>query len=355
MTLVEYRRITDPLVDPASFKGNGFVLVHVAVHILLVSGAAVAVARFGIPAWPLWAILALAMVCGHSIACLGLAAHEIGHGICARSRTATYLWETAAWTFSGLITTSVHRKAHNAWHHDHTNGTLDPNRRQTAAEIAHNPLDGRIAEWIFPNSRHPLTSAFAGLWLVNLVYQLKLLVHSVRATGDPRWDMRLSPRKRAYALIEQIWYWSVYAALWALSGFHWEMALFLFVANYVGTTIGLWYICTNHLINPMSGDGPIDPVVTATSVKIPGWLDYLHFRFSHHPEHHLYPAAGPANYPKIRKVLQQTFPDRFHLLTATEVMRELLASPLIYRDATTLVHADGTGARRVTVLAPEQL
>lgn len=353
MTISEYRRITDPLVEPRNFKSNRYVLAHVAVHLLIVTGGAVAVARWGIPqAWPLWAVALLAIFCGHSIACLGLAAHEIGHGICAKTRLGTYLWETAAWTYSGLITTTVHRKAHNAWHHDYTNGPLDPNRRQTSEEIAQNPLDGKIAEWIFPNSKHPVTSAFVGLWLVNLVYQLKLLVHSVLATGDPRWDMRLSVRKRRIAVAEQAWYWGVYLGFWAMSGFRWEMALFLFLANYVGTTIGLWYICTNHLVNPMSGDGAIDPLVTATSIKLPGWVDYLHSYFSHHPEHHLYPAAGPANYPKIRKVLMETFPDRFNMLTAGEVMRELLASPIAYKDPNTLVSADGTGERPVTFPEP---
>lgn len=262
----------------------------------------------------------------------------------------TYIWETLAWTYSGFICTSVHRKAHNAWHHDFTNGPRDPDRRQTIEEVRENPADGRIAEWIFPNSKHSITSAFFGLWLVNAAYQLKLLAASVKASDDPRWDMRLKPRKRVYAFLETfVWNLGVYIGLWALAGFHWKMAAYLFAANYVGTSIGLWYITTNHLVNPMSGDH-VDPLLHSTSVKLPGWVDFLHFKFSHHPEHHLYPTAGPAHYGRIREVLLAEFPERFNMLTGREVMRELLASPLVYLDSDTLVSADGGGARSVRCL-----
>lgn len=81
MTISEYRRLLDPIVKPREFKGNGAVKVHVFLHLALVTSCALAVA-LNVNQWPLWAILAMAVLPGHSIACLGLAAHEIGQASC---------------------------------------------------------------------------------------------------------------------------------------------------------------------------------------------------------------------------------------------------------------------------------
>lgn len=349
MKIAEYRRVTDPLVRPESFESNWPLFVHTIAHFAFITGASVVVAR-NLGHWPLWQVLAVAVLTGHSVACLGFLSHELGHGVATRSKVATYLWETFAWIYSLTICASIHRKAH-FMHHAYLNSPKDPNGRPTFEEIQTDP--GKVvSEWLFPNSKHPRASAFLGLWLVNLVYQLKLLFNSLLQTRG-RFDMRI-PRWQAWMGVAETFVLNlgVYLALWALGGFRWEMAVYLLVMNYVGTTLGLAYICTNHLLNPALEDH-VDPLALSLTIRVPAWADFFHVRFSHHNEHHLYPKAGPVNYPRIRRALKEHFGDRYNELTFVEAYREILRSPIAHLDPQTLVDIDGQGSRRVTFPAPE--
>lgn len=349
MRIADYRRVVDPLVKPAEFRSNWPLFVHTVAHFAFVTAVSLWVARH-VGAWPLWQVLAIALLTGHSVACLGFCSHELGHGVATRSKLATYLWETFAWIYSLTICASIHRKAH-FLHHAYLNSPKDPNGRPTLDEIRADPGKD-ISEWLFPNSKHPRASAFLGLWLVNLVYQMKLLSHSVLATGA-RFDMRI-PRWQAWAGVAETFVLNlgVYLALWAAAGFRWEMGLYLAVMNYVGTTIGLAYICTNHLLNPALEDH-VDPLALSLTVRVPAWADFFHVRFSHHNEHHLYPKAGPANYPAIRRALKERFADRYNELSFLEAYREILRSPIAHLDAQTLADVHGESTRRVAFPAPE--
>lgn len=349
MRIADYRRVVDPLVRPQEFRSNWPVLAHAVAHFAVVTGMSLLVARH-LGTWPLWQVLLIAVAVGHSVACLGFAAHEIGHGVATRRKVATYLWETFAWIYSLSICASIHRKAH-FMHHAYLNGPKDPNARPTVEEIQLDPGRG-VSEWLFPNRKHPLASAFSGLWLVNLAYQMKLLFHSLGKTGT-RFDMRI-PRWQAWSGVVETFVLNLgaYALLWGAGGFRWEMLLYLGVINYVGITIGLGYICTNHLLNPGLEDH-VDPLALSLTVRVPAWADFFHLRFSHHNEHHLYPKAGPANYPRIRRALKAEFPERYYELSFTEAYREVLESPIAHLDAHTLADIHGEGPRPVTFQAAE--
>ena len=336
MNLADYRRELDPLVQPDQFQGNGSILLHVVVHLAIVTGLSLAVAAY-VSVWPLWSILLVALVAGHSVVCLGFAGHELDHDIPVRPGFANYVWENLAWLYSAFISTTIHRKAH-ILHHVHLNGAGDPNGRPTYDELAADP-GAAISEWLFPNRKHPYVSAFAGLWLVNLVYQLKLLGHTLIQSGS-RYDMHLSRQKAWLAVGETAVNLAAYAALWAAGGFQWRMALYLLVMNVVGVTVGLAYICTNHLLNPYN-EGELDPMRLTLTVRVPKWADFCHFRFSYHVEHHLYPNAGPANYPRIRAALLSRFPERYNSMTFGQAYRAILTMPLAHFDAYTLVGVDG--------------
>lgn len=345
MKIAEYRRVLDPIVQPQHFKSNWPILALVVAHLALVTGGSLWVAFH--PEAPWWALVGLALLTGHSVGCLGLAAHEIGHGVATRSKVSTYLWETAAWAYSLFICVSIHRKAH-FMHHAYLNGTRDPNSRPTLEEVLQDgAASAYLSEWLFPNSKHPRASAFLGLWLVNLVYQMKLLFHSLLQKRS-RYDMRI-PRWQGISAVAETFVLNlgIYLALWAASGFRWDMAGYLLLMNYVGTTIGLAYICTNHLLNPAIGDH-VDPLELSLTVTLPGWIDVLHFRFSHHNEHHLYPKAGTRNYPAIRRALKEKFPERYNELSFLGAFREILRSPLAQMDRNTLVDVSGSIQRNVT-------
>lgn len=326
MNILDYRRVTDPLVKPESFKANWPIALHVVAHLSLIFGSGLWVAA-NLHWLPWWGLGLLGLLTGHSVACLGFAGHEIGHGALSRNRYLMYVWEQVAWTFTGFICVSIHRKAH-LLHHVYTNGNKDPNSRPELAEVqADGPFAAGLSEWLFPNAKHPRVSALAGLWIVNFAYQMKLLFHSLLQNGS-RYDVKV-PRGQAWMGVAETFLWNMgwYALLWAAAGFSWPMFAYLFWMNYVGTVIGLAYICTNHLLNPSFVDH-VDPLELTLSVRVPKWMDFLHLRFSHHNEHHLYPHAGTANYPVVREALLATFPERYRELGFVDAYRLICATPL---------------------------
>src|SRR4051794_35836379 len=102
LNIAQYRKVLDPLVKPESFRRNWSVLAHVLVHFAFVTGSSVWIAKH-IQIVPWWGLLLAALVCGHSIVCLGFAGHELDHDVPVRHRLANYVWESVAWVYSGVI------------------------------------------------------------------------------------------------------------------------------------------------------------------------------------------------------------------------------------------------------------
>lgn len=67
------------------------------------------------------------------------------------------------------------------------------------------------------------------------------------------------------------------------------------------------------------------------------WLDPLHFHFSHHVEHHLFPKMGSDQAPKVRAWLQREMPDRYVCPSHARALAALYRTPRVYQDAHTLV------------------
>ena len=65
------------------------------------------------------------------------------------------------------------------------------------------------------------------------------------------------------------------------------------------------HVFTNHFLN-LLGDGT-DPVKATTSVIVPTWFDRLHFNFSYHTEHHLFPNMNSEYYPALSRILAEHF------------------------------------------------
>ena len=73
----------------------------------------------------------------------------------------------------------------------------------------------------------------------------------------------------------------------------------LLIANF----IVMAYIATNHRLNPIV---PVnDPLANCLSVTVPRWIDVLHFNFSYHTEHHLFPAMSSKYYPLVKRKLKK--------------------------------------------------
>lgn len=345
MHIAEYRRVLDPIVEPARFRRQRGVLVHLAVHLVLVTAVSAYVALH-VATLPGWAIAALALLAGHSVGILAFAAHEVGHGAVLLHRHARWACEALGWTYVLFTNSAVQRRAHNLLHHVHGNTARDPDRRPTLDEAAIYPTNIFLTTLIFPNSRVPWIFGLAGFHAAICVYHINLLTHSLFKLKT-RYDTGMSDRVRAQAALEFAWNAAVYAALWGLSGFSPWMALYLWLMYAAATTLDGIYIATNHMLTGYDPDVH-DPVQQTVTLILPRWVDFLHLGFSHHTEHHLYPTAGPAHYPAIRAALKAHFPDHYHDLTLPEALRLLFASPIAIAGPDLLAHADGAGVRPVS-------
>jgi len=104
--------------------------------------------------------------------------------------------------------------------------------------------------------------------------------------------------------------------------------------------ITMLYIHTNHFLSPLTNDID-DPLVNSLSLKNSWLVDKAFSNFSHHVEHHLFPAMSSSHYPKVRKLLLDLYPNRFQLIPMTSAIKLLCTTPRIYGDNTYLVNYDG--------------
>jgi fatty acid desaturase len=96
------------------------------------------------------------------------------------------------------------------------------------------------------------------------------------------------------------------------------------------------YIATNHFMRPLTETN--DPIENSMSVNSPAIVDRLHFNFSHHVEHHLFPTMSGADAPKVRDWLLAHEADRYVCPAHATALAYLYRTPRVYLDAHTLVN-----------------
>ncbi|MCB9621900.1 MAG: fatty acid desaturase [Sandaracinus sp.] len=338
-----YRRTLAPELDLRPRGRDALVVVHLVAHVAIWLGVGLAVALHD---WPLWAMPLFALLSGHSVMVAAFASHELGHGAGRLPRGLRAAFVQLGWLPAIFATPTVQSRAHNQKHHKEENGRFDPDRRLTRGEILAAKGEN-VVPWIFPSSAHPVSGALFGFAVSVFGYHTSLFAHSVFRTGQ-LYDVKLSDAQRRRVLAEGALSAATQLGLFAASGFSGAMALYLACTYFVGASLAGAYIATNHLLCGLVPDASrSDVLATTVSLRVPKWVDVLHLHFSHHVEHHLFPGASYRALPQIRRALLRHYPERFVVLTWGDALRRLLRSPIAISDANTLVHADGTGARRV--------
>src|SRR5262249_31310357 len=95
------------------------------------------------------------------------------------------------------------------------------------------------------------------------------------------------------------------------------------------------YIVTNHMLRPLSSVR--DSLTTSMSVTAHPLLDWMHFHFSHHVEHHMFPTLASDAYPMVRKRLRHHVGERYFAPSFHRAMITVYRTPRLYQNATTLV------------------
>jgi fatty acid desaturase len=85
--------------------------------------------------------------------------------------------------------------------------------------------------------------------------------------------------------------------------------LIIVIPMLLANVIVMAYITTNHMLRPLS-QVP-DCLATTMSVTTLGAIDALHLHFSHHVEHHLFPAISHRYYPLVGQSLRRLAGGRY--------------------------------------------
>jgi fatty acid desaturase len=271
------------------------------------------------------ASVALVIVVGNTYASMLLLAHETMHGALLRSRR----WQNRiAWIGFApfLISPTLWRVWHNEVHHGHANEIdRDPDIFAGEAMHASTPTSRLVLRFV-PGAGGILSVVFPFVWFC-LHGQIVMWFLSSRMQGFEGLDRRRA--KAELALVATGWL----LLAWWLGAARAPVAILAPMA--VGNCVLMSYIATNHLLRPLVKTP--NPLRSSMSVRAWPLFDRLHFCFSHHVEHHLFPAMSGAGLPKIRRWLLAEMSEAYCCPAHWQALLWLCRTPRTYRDENTLV------------------
>lgn len=276
---------------------------------------------------PLVLDVGLAVVIGLAFGSLGFLGHEILHGAVVRSAWLRDLLGGIC-MLPAVIAPLLWRRWHNVEHHGNTQVLgRDPDVAATLEQYHRRPFL-RVLYRLVP-VKSILFFALLTLWLS--VHAFLVLIDMFPRVG---WRTRLA--LVAESLLP-VGFWAGVGMLLGWGSF----PLYAVIPGLVGNFVVMTYISTNHMLNPLLEDD--DPLEGSLTVTVPRFLDIVHGNFSHHTEHHIFPAMSAKYTPHVKRVLKELWPDRYREMSLWRALGTLWRTPRLYLDNVRLVDAN-TGA-----------
>lgn len=333
----EYIKVLRPLLPESAFKPNANKLVILAINFLIL-GLGWAIAR-DLDRWSiqwLWLYLPLSAIMGNSIIICLFAAHDSMHGSTIKQPRWRYSIGFLALALLWMPPT-LWKSVHNHKHHTETNAIGDPDRMYL---VGQNDTWGKWIQNLFvPSSQVNWALLILGMatsWVVHTFRHISSVLLFNRDDVDyvPA-PVVVSPRKRQTIAIELMAICLIHVGILA----YLKLSILAILLGYVlplgiGYAGVMFYIYTNHFLCPMTEIN--DPLVNTVSLRMPEFFDLLHFNFSYHTEHHIFPSMNSDYYPLVRELLQTHYPESYNLIPAPEAWRLLMATPRHYHDDVTL-------------------
>ncbi len=322
-SIPNYRQQLRKELPDEYFKPDHAMLLWLPLHLTIIgTGWWILAAHFSF-----WTAPFIALVIGHSIACMGFWAHDVSHGGMIKS----LFWRDlmSGIGFSPLaISPRLWRRWHNAEHHGHTQiEGEDPDHLFTMDYYQHNP----VLKWLYKLSPLLRNVIIFGSFTFRMTQQqLRMVLKYVLSPEIPGYEKAVILSQLFAALAA----WITITSLLGSQVLIWGYLLPLLVGN----AIAISYIATNHFLNPLADES--DVLGSSLTVTLPGWLKWLdpwHSYFGAHVAHHLFPQAAPKYARAIEAKTAEMFPDRYHAMPLFKALRLLWETPWIYEDQKTFV------------------
>ncbi len=289
--------------------------------------------------------LLCALVLGQLVTSVALAAgHEGLHHSIFRS----HFWETVAGAIGVsffFVTPGTWRAWHVKAHHQHTNA---PGRDPECLRTVDEHDQSRLARFI-----HAASSG-SGHWLSFVSFFFLLTMQGQiflwHYSSQPEYaglQMKVARERTLTVLLIAGW-----VSLGAWLGFATSLYVLIIPLLTANFTL-LCYIATNHWLSPATPEVN-HPALNTISTTTHPLLDWLHFNFSYHQEHHIFPRLSGRYLPLVRIAMQKVSPAQSAVYPQWRAVLALFRKPALYADTKTLISADGLHRRSVASI-PEEL
>jgi fatty acid desaturase len=301
----EYANALKPFIPSEAFRPARYKLIWIGLYSTLALATLWMFAR--VNAWYLYAVLCLFQ--SFILASLAFLAHELSHASIIPGKRVRYLLELWQWGIN-LVPPTMWQKVHNQTHHTHAATIADPDRNFIATE---NCRSTAIYERLFyPQKSSPKFNPLIGFHFVPYVIR-NIIAVFLGSKNKPT----IVPAMPSYSqfdifkiIFELVWIVALQIAIYLIVG-SWQAYVFASpIAILCTSTIVMIYIFTNHWLNPITQIA--DPVVGSTSVIVPKFWNKMHFNFSYHTEHHVFPSLNSDYYPNVSEALAKLYPDRYN-------------------------------------------
>jgi fatty acid desaturase len=346
-----YAKKLRPLLPSDAFEPDpsklGILLINLGI-LLLGWGIADNLDRWSV--YLLWLYLPLAAIMGNSIIVLLFSSHDLMHGSVQKKSRLTY--PIAFLGLSMLLMPPTQWKSlHNLVHHNNTNSLADPDRNYLYQQP---DTWGKWIQNLFVPSVEVnplwLIVGMAGSWAVHNFRNLSsVLLFNDKSVDYVPAAFTVSPKDRLKIALECLGILGIHLGVLFYLEFHpIKVALAYILPIAIGHAGAMFYIYTNHMGCRMTSIN--DPLINSASLRVPKIFDLLHFNFSHHTEHHIFPSINSNYYPMVQELLQIHYPAQMNLIDAGEAWRLLMETPRHYQDQVTFTDSSGTMAVNCSIV-----
>ena len=346
-----YAKKLRPLLPSQAFEPDPSKLAILLINLgILLLGWGIADDLDRWPVYLLWLYLPLAAIMGNSIIVLLFSSHDLMHGSVQKKSRLTY--PIAFLGLSMLLMPPTQWKSlHNLVHHNNTNSLADPDRNYLYQQP---DTWGKWIQNLFVPSVEVnplwLIVGMAGSWAVhNFRNVSSVLLFNDKSVDYVPAAFTVSPKDRLKTALECLGILGIHlGVLFYLEFNPIKVALAYILPIAIGHAGAMFYIYTNHMGCRMTSIN--DPLINSASLRVPKIIDLLHFNFSHHTEHHIFPSINSNYYPMVQELLQIHYPDQMNLIDAGQAWRLLMETPRHYQDEVTFTDSSGTMAVNCSIV-----